>query len=814
MAIPNTAPIANDDTFTGPVVGDFPVNEITTDRQRTPAVTELSTGQIVVAWWSYDGVDDTSATSIKARIFNPDGTEVVGEFLVNSTVLNRQEYPGVAALEDGKFVVTWFSTDGIDDPSSTSTKARIFNSNGVPLGDEFLVNESTNNRQDYGRVAALEDGGFAIAWHTLDSSDDTSIFGIKARVFNEDGTPLAGEFPVNQFTLGYQTDPKLAGLENGQFVVTWIDRYSKSIARVYDADGTPAADEFEVGGGFAPYAAAMGDDSFIIVWGNDRINAKIFSDNGTTVEANFTVSSSGTHPTVDILEDGSFVVSWDSSSEVFARVYRPDNTPAGVAFVVNEIQGGHQLTPVITGLASGGFLIVWDSSDRVFDPFVSGINARFFNADGTPATGALTDEDTPHVFTAADLLANDTDPDGDTLNVSTVSATSAQGAGVTFNADGTITYDPVPSAALAALNQSDMLQDSFTYTVTDGDLTDTATVLVTVLGRDDFGDTFAQDDDVTVSADMLGLYGTDWFRLGAVNNRTDLLENDLGAEEIIQVNGAPFTPGLWFDGDGGGQFRVYPSGVVDFRNQGAVIADGDKTGFSYTGSDGTVQDLATVSLRIDTAADIAKDDEFEVTYGALAASGQRWFRLGALNNHTDLLENDPGVDELIFVDGLPIQEGVWFDSEGGGQFRVFSGGVVDFRNQGDAVTVGDTAEFFYSVVDDRGTRDTARVSMTVAKDTVENTAPYFVSDNLLFWNTFDDFEALNNSAVGPDSILIGSNIEFQASQHGTGFIRTNRDSHVELPKAILGDLGAAGTVEMWITPLHPIQWAMPMESTG
>jgi alpha-tubulin suppressor-like RCC1 family protein len=72
---------------------------------------------------------------------------------------------------------------------------------------------------------------------------------------------------------------------------------------------------------------------------------------------------------------------------------------------------------------------------------------------------------------AAKLAANDTDPDGDTLTVTAVSATSTNGGTVTLDY-GYITYYP-PTDVTGA--------DSFTYTVSDGHgNTDTGTVNVTI----------------------------------------------------------------------------------------------------------------------------------------------------------------------------------------------------------------------------------------------------------------------------------------------------------------------------------------------
>ncbi|WP_170337390.1 tandem-95 repeat protein, partial [Ruegeria arenilitoris] len=75
------------------------------------------------------------------------------------------------------------------------------------------------------------------------------------------------------------------------------------------------------------------------------------------------------------------------------------------------------------------------------------------------------------VNVAADLLANDSDGDGDLLSLD--SFTQPTNGTVADNGDGTLTYTP---------NAGFTGADSFTYTITDGTDTDTATVTVTVTG--------------------------------------------------------------------------------------------------------------------------------------------------------------------------------------------------------------------------------------------------------------------------------------------------------------------------------------------
>ena len=98
-----------------------------------------------------------------------------------------------------------------------------------------------------------------------------------------------------------------------------------------------------------------------------------------------------------------------------------------------------------------------------------------------------TDKDTPITFDVRADNGNgvDSDPDsGESVNVSRVDATSAQGAMVTLNSDGTVTYNPITSVTLQGLAADDApIVDTFSYTITDGSgATDTAIVSVTVTG--------------------------------------------------------------------------------------------------------------------------------------------------------------------------------------------------------------------------------------------------------------------------------------------------------------------------------------------
>ncbi|MCQ4349157.1 cadherin-like domain-containing protein [Pseudomonas stutzeri] len=65
---------------------------------------------------------------------------------------------------------------------------------------------------------------------------------------------------------------------------------------------------------------------------------------------------------------------------------------------------------------------------------------RWWRGPSSPDDSLAATEDTPVTFAAADLLGNDSDVDGDSLSIASV--TSGTGGSAVLNADGTVTFTP------------------------------------------------------------------------------------------------------------------------------------------------------------------------------------------------------------------------------------------------------------------------------------------------------------------------------------------------------------------------------------
>src|SRR5262245_60503421 len=104
----------------------------------------------------------------------------------------------------------------------------------VPHGPPLDVSDAGAGGQTtgYGRtVAQAADGHFVAVWQDN---------GIRARLFNADGTPRTGEMLV-PFTSGVDAEPTVAMNAAGQFVVAWTRRWSPDnrdiIVQAYNESG-------------------------------------------------------------------------------------------------------------------------------------------------------------------------------------------------------------------------------------------------------------------------------------------------------------------------------------------------------------------------------------------------------------------------------------------------------------------------------------------------------------------------------------------------------------------------------------------------
>lgn len=242
--------------------------------QRDPEVANLSNGRFAIVWSTDDSTQDGNGSAIKMQLFNSGGAMFGSEILVNKSEAGDQTLPVVAGLTNGNSVVVWQTSDTAQDGSGTAIKARIFKANGSPAGTEFQINSYTANDQLTPSVAALPNGRFMVTFATYSGAVDASLTAIHGRIYNANGNPVTGEFIVNKETQSLQTDPQVVAVGDRWFAVVWASHATGDYdveGRLYNKDGTPASGEFKLHSPngtseFAPALAFLPDGRLFVAW--------------------------------------------------------------------------------------------------------------------------------------------------------------------------------------------------------------------------------------------------------------------------------------------------------------------------------------------------------------------------------------------------------------------------------------------------------------------------------------------------------------------------------------------------------------------
>ncbi len=278
----------------------------------------------------------------------------------------------------------------------------------APSGSEFLVNAYTTGAQQYPAVASDASGAFVVVWSSV--GQDGSSNGVFGRRFNASGDPVGGEFPINTYTMSFQSFPAVASAPSGNFVVVWgsfgQDGSSYGVfGKRFTSSGLQGS-EFRVNSyitsnQYSPSVTVDGSGNFVVVWtstGQDGSSMGIFGQRfdasgvpqGSEFQVNSYTTSIQQHPTVASDASGNFVVVWQgdgqdgSSFGIFGRRFNSSGVPQGSEFQVNSYTTGNQIYAAVSSDVNGNFVVVWHSYG---DGNVVGIFGQRFDASGAPQGG-------------------------------------------------------------------------------------------------------------------------------------------------------------------------------------------------------------------------------------------------------------------------------------------------------------------------------------------------------------------------------------------------------------------------------------------
>ena len=224
---------------------EFQVNTYTTGAQRFPDIAIDADGDFVITWQSYNQYDD--GEGIYARRYDGMGNAIdMNEFPVNSYTSNDQFDPAIAIEDNGDFVITW--TSNLQDLDGYGVYARRYSADGMTMGNEFLVNDTTEYSQLEPAVAMDGDGDFVISWKSFDVNSNAEIF---AKRYDNTGMAPDGEIQVNTHTADEQRLPAVGMDSNGDFVITWDSEYQDYdkfgvYAQAFEQDGQTIGNERKI----------------------------------------------------------------------------------------------------------------------------------------------------------------------------------------------------------------------------------------------------------------------------------------------------------------------------------------------------------------------------------------------------------------------------------------------------------------------------------------------------------------------------------------------------------------------------------------
>ena len=190
---------------------------------------------------------------------------------INTTDINLPTFfdityfqPHAVELDNGGCVVTWMNIEGTGG-DRVEVRARMLDASGMPVGHDFLVNETPAGSQYSAEVVALEGGNFAVLW----VSDVVVTRTTMIRYYNANGEPLSGQIATGTpllFTL--YADHEITVLADG----TLVDLYPEGgfTSLVVDGIRQPV-----FGGATAEILTGTSTDDLIFGGsGNDLLNLK------------------------------------------------------------------------------------------------------------------------------------------------------------------------------------------------------------------------------------------------------------------------------------------------------------------------------------------------------------------------------------------------------------------------------------------------------------------------------------------------------------------------------------------------------------
>ena len=328
------------------------------------------------------------------------------EFQINAYAIGEQYATDVSMDEEGNFSMTWI------DKQRRHNYGRVYNSAGNPITQEYQIG-STNATQYEPAIAMQANGNFISVWQEIDESMPGSAFSIYGRKYNSVGSALGAPFSISEAAsnnispsvdtlskYAYGINPGISVNDAGDFVTVWQVKDS-IYAQRFDSSanllGTIELVSKTSTQNPNPSIAMDAIGNYVITWtgvdsDKNGVYFRRYNSNGSPiggeVQVNSTTSKNQSSPDVAMIDNGQFVIVWQSFEQegggldygIFGQRYDANANPVGGEFQINTYVSDAQTDPSVSMLDDGTFMVAWSSYGQ--DGFAEGIFAQMFDNTG------------------------------------------------------------------------------------------------------------------------------------------------------------------------------------------------------------------------------------------------------------------------------------------------------------------------------------------------------------------------------------------------------------------------------------------------
>jgi len=194
--------------------------------ENLPQITALANGGYVVTWSGYNYSGSNYNNSTYVQQFDATGSRVGGIVVLdgssNANNGGSYTYPYVAALADGGYAITWMEYDNTNGYYNYKVYVQQFSAGGSKVGATVQLdaphNSTSNDRDQFPRITALGDGGYAVTWMSIGSSN----WDIYVQKFNASGVAVGDMVRLEASGGASDLYPQVTAVgADGEYMVTW-----------------------------------------------------------------------------------------------------------------------------------------------------------------------------------------------------------------------------------------------------------------------------------------------------------------------------------------------------------------------------------------------------------------------------------------------------------------------------------------------------------------------------------------------------------------------------------------------------------------